>query len=124
MSSRSLALLLAALLVPACAAKGALFLTIEAQKAGQTMKIPDDVDDLQVRVTSTDGKTEVFSKSYSLTREQFPLTLGLQAGAHTPAEIRVVATLSKGDTPVAGAEAVATISHGELTTITLRVVSE
>jgi len=124
MSARALALACAALLLPSCAAKGALFLNIEAQKAGQAMKIPDDVDGLSLQVTSTDGKSVVFDKSYALTHEEFPLSLGLQAGSHTPANVRVVATLSKGDAPVAGAEAAATIAPGEVTTITVRLSTE
>ena len=117
-----LCLLLAAL--PGCAPKGSLFLYVEGQRAGQALRIPDDVDALALQVTSPDGKTVVFDKAWELTKEQFPLSLGLEPGDQTPDQIRVVATLSKAGTPVAGAEAVASLVRKEVTTITLRVTAE
>ena len=117
-------LLLSALSLAGCSSKGALFLYVEGQHAGQSLKIPDDVDSLALQVTSTDGARVVFEKSYPLAKEQFPLSVALEAGDTTPDEIRVVATLSKAGAPVAGAEAVATLADREVTTITLRVTAD
>lgn len=120
----ALPLLLLLLSLPACSPRGALFLTIEAQREQAPLKVPDDVDELALQVTSTDGARVVFDKAYPLSTEAFPLSVALEAGSQTPSEIRVVATLSKGGAPVAGAEATATLEDRKVTNVTLRVTSD
>jgi hypothetical protein len=115
-------LVLAALLLAACGS-GAVFLTIEAVGPEGTLRIPDDVDRIVVRVTDIDGSNELLLKEYPLTAEQrFPLTLGLEPGPQTGERIRVEVTAFKGEQMVGDSAAVVDITPQQESTATVRIV--
>jgi hypothetical protein len=115
-------LLLGALLLVACGS-GAVFLTIEAVGPEGTLRIPDDVDRIVVRVTDIDGSNELLLKEYPLTSEQrFPLTLGLEPGPQTGERIRVEVTAFKGEQMVGDSAAVVDITPQQESTVTVRIV--
>jgi hypothetical protein len=115
-------LVLGALLLAACGS-GAVFLTIEAVGPEGTLRIPDDVDRIVVRVTDIDGSNELLLKEYALTAEQrFPLTLGLEPGPQTGERIRVEVTAFKGEQMVGDSAAVVDIAPQQESTVTVRIV--
>jgi hypothetical protein len=115
-------LVLGALLLAACGS-GAVFLTIEAVGPEGTLRIPDDVDRVLVRVTNADGSNVLLEKEYPLTSEQrFPLTLGLEPGSQTGERIRVEVTAFKGDQVVGDSAAVVDITPQQESTVTVRIV--
>ncbi len=115
-------LVLGALLLAACGS-GAVFLTIEAVGPEGTLRIPDDVDRIVVRVTDIDGSNELLLKEYPLTSEQrFPLTLGLEPGPQTGERIRVEVTAFKGEQMVGDSAAVVDITPQQESTATVRIV--
>jgi hypothetical protein len=115
-------MVLGLLLLAACG-RGAVFLTLEATGPEGTLRIPDDVDRLVVRVTSPDGTDVLLEKEYPLTVEhRFPLTLGLEPGPRTSERIRVEVLAFKGEQAVGDATAVVTISPQQESTVTLRLV--
>jgi hypothetical protein len=115
-------LALGALLLGACG-NGAVFLTIEAVGPEGTLRIPDDVDRVEVRVTDAEGSNVLLEKEYPLTSEQrFPLTLGLEPGPQTGKRIRVEVTAFKGDQVVGDSAAVVDITPQQESTVTLRIV--
>jgi hypothetical protein len=110
------------LLLAACG-RGAVFLTIEATGPEGTLRIPDDVDRLLVRVTSPEGTEVLLEKEYALTAEhRFPMTLGLEPGPKTGERIRVEVLAFKGEQAVGDTTAVVTISPQQESTVTLRLV--
>ena len=114
---------LVAALATACAAHGAVLLTIDAVGASGPLTAPDSVDQIAVLVTGLDGKTTLLEKSYPLdATSRFPLTLGLNVGKDTPGTIKVSVTILLKEKPVGGAETVATIKGGEDTQATVKVV--
>jgi len=118
----AVALVLGALLLAACG-KGAVFLTIEAVGPEGTLRIPDDVDRVAVRITDADGSNALLEKEYPLTAEQrFPLTLGLEPGPQTGERIRVEVKAFKGEQLVGDSAAVVDITPQQETTVTLRIV--
>ncbi|MBN1204291.1 MAG: hypothetical protein JXB05_05145 [Myxococcaceae bacterium] len=115
-------LALGVLLLMACG-RGAVFLTIEALGPEGTLRIPDDVDKVAVRVTDADGANVLLEKEYPLTPEQrFPLTLGLEPGPQTGERIRVEVRAFKGEELVGDAAAVVPITRQQEATVTLRIV--
>ncbi len=115
-------LVLGALLLAACGS-GAVFLTIEAVGPEGTLRIPDDVDRVVVRVTDADGSSVLLEKEYPLTAEQrFPLTLGLEPGPQTGERIRVEVTAFKGAEMVGDSAAVVDITPQQESTVTVRIV--
>jgi hypothetical protein len=115
-------LALGVLLLAACG-RGAVFLTIEAVGPEGTLRIPDDVDRVVVRVTDADSANVLLEKEYPLTSEQrFPLTLGLEPGPETGERIRVEVRAFKGEAPVGDAAAVVPITPQQEATVTLRIV--
>jgi hypothetical protein len=115
-------LVLGLLLLAACG-RGAVFLTIEAMGPEGTLRIPDDVDRLVVRITSPEGTEVLLEKEYPLTAEhRFPLTLGLEPGPRTGERIGVEVRAFKGEQAVGDAAAVVTISPQQESTVTLRLV--
>jgi uncharacterized protein (DUF58 family) len=110
------------LLLTACG-EGAVFLTIEAVGPEGTLRIPDDVDRVVVRITNAQGTNVLLEKEYPLTAEQrFPLTLGLEPGPKTGERIQVEVTAFKGEEPVGNASAMVPITRQQETTATLRIV--
>jgi hypothetical protein len=110
------------LLVVACG-KGAVFLTIEASGPEGTLRIPDDVDRVAVRVATADGSEVLLEKEYALTAEhRFPLTLGLEPGPKTGERIRVEVRAFKGEEAVGDAAAVVPITAQQEASVTLRIV--
>ncbi|WP_224363643.1 hypothetical protein [Hyalangium versicolor] len=111
------------LLVLGACGKGAVFLTIEAVGPEGTLRIPDDVDKVKVRVTDEDGTNVLLEKEYSLTAEQrFPLTLGLEPGPETGERIHVEVTAFKEEQPVGDAAALVPITRQQEAAVTLRIV--
>ena len=110
------------LLLVACG-KGAVFLTIEASGPEGTLRIPDDVDRVAVRVASADGSEALLEKEYALTAEhRFPLTLGLEPGPKTGERIQVEVSAFKGEELVGNASALVPITPQQEATATLRIV--
>jgi hypothetical protein len=115
-------LVVGTLLLAACGS-GAVFLTIEAVGPEGTLRIPDDVDRVAVRITDADGSNVLLEKEYPLTAEQrFPLTLGLEPGPQTGERIRVEVTAFKGEQVVGDSTAVVDITPQQESTVTLRIV--
>ena len=115
-------LALGLLLIAACG-RGSVFLTIEAVGPEGTLRIPDDVDRVLVRVTDEDGSTVLLEKEYPLTEDnRFPLTLGLEPGPQTSERIRVEVTAFKEEKAVGDAMAVVPITNQQEATVTLRIV--
>ncbi|WP_224247433.1 hypothetical protein [Hyalangium gracile] len=110
------------LLLGACG-KGAVFLTIEAEGPEGTLRIPDDVDRVAVRVTNVEGTAVLLEKEYALTGDnRFPLTLGLEPGPETGELIRVEVTAFKGEETVGDAAAVVSITRQQEAAVTLRIM--
>ncbi len=115
-------MVLGLVLLAACG-RGAVFLTIEAIGPEGTLRIPDDVDRLVVRVSSPEGTAVLLEKEYALTAEhRFPLTLGLEPGPQTGERIRVEVQAFKGELAVGDTTAVVTISPQQESTVTVRLV--
>ena len=115
-------LALGVLLLTACG-EGAVFLTIEAVGPEGTLRIPDDVDRVAVRVTDAQGANVLLEKEYALTAEQrFPLTLGLEPGPKTGERIQVEVSAFKGEEQVGNASALVPITRQQEATATLRIV--
>ncbi len=123
LSRRGRAGVVLGLLLLAACGRGAVFLTIEATGPEGTLRIPDDVDRLVVRVTSPEGTDVLLEKEYALTAEhRFPLTLGLEPGPQTGERIRVEVQAFKGEQAVGDTTAVVTISPQQESTVTVRLV--
>ena len=121
---RRRALLLLALLAAACGPPGPLLLTIEASLGQAAPRIPDDVDRVQVLLSDTAGAKTVYQRTFDLNPDehQFPLTLALEPSGRTPAELRAVVTLFRGETARGGSEAAIGLNRGQLNQATVRVV--
>jgi hypothetical protein len=103
--------------------QGAVFLTIEAVGPEGTLRIPDDVDRVVVRVMDDEGMEVLLEKEYPLTAEhRFPLTLGLEPGPKTGERIRVEVMVFKGEELVGDAAAVVPITRQQEASATLRIV--
>jgi hypothetical protein len=115
-------LALGLLLLTACG-NGAVFLTIEAMGPEGVLRVPDEVDKVQVRVTKPENGDVLLEKEYPLTSEhRFPLTLGLEPGSETGESIRVHVTALKEDLTVGDATTVVTITAQQESTATLRIL--
>jgi hypothetical protein len=105
-----------------CSPKGAVFLYIEGQRNQQPLKVPEEVDRVALQITPAgDPAKLLLDRSWTLSQEQFPLTLGLEPGEETPDRVRLAVTLSKADAPLGAAEAQASFPPGEVNTLTIRV---
>ena len=111
------------LLTATACGEGAVFLTIEAVGPEGTLRIPDDVDRVAVRITDAQGVNVLLEKEYPLTADQrFPLTLGLEPGPKTGERIQVEVTAFKGEEQVGNAAAMVPITRQQEATATLRIV--
>ena len=118
------ALALGLLLLVGCG-RGAVFLTIEAVGPEGTLRIPDDVDRVAVRVVGASETQVLLEKEYALTQEhRFPLTLGLEPGPSTGERIRVEVRVFKGEQAVGAATAVVPITPQQESTVTVRIVKD
>lgn len=116
-------LALGVLLLATACGEGAVFLTIEAVGPEGTLRIPDDVDRVVVRITDAEGSNVLLEKEYPLTAEQrFPLTLGLEPGPKTGERIQVEVTAYKGEELVGNAAAMVPIVRQQEATATVRIV--
>lgn len=117
-------LALGLLLLMACG-QGAVFLTIEAIGPEGTLRIPEDVDRVAIRVVGADGAQVLLEKEYALTQEhRFPLTLGLEPGPATGERIRVEVRAFLGEQAVGEATSVVPITPQQESTVTVRIVKD
>jgi hypothetical protein len=122
---RKAAFLAASVALFACGGKGAIFLTIEATGPDGSLKIPDDVDKVAVKVTNPEGTNILLEKDYPLTSEQrFPLTLGLEPGGQTGPRVKIELHAFKAEQPVAETNSLVPINAQEVTSVTLRILKE
>jgi hypothetical protein len=115
------AYLLAVLLFGAgCGGNGAIFLTVDGRGPLDTLKVPDEVDALAVKVVADPSGKELLSKNYPLTQgEVFPFTLGLEPGAQTGARVRIEVTGLKNEAQVAQTRALVAMNPREITSVTM-----
>ena len=116
--------LIAVLALCGCGPRGPLFLTIEGELGQTAPRVPDDVDQAHVLLTDVAGANTLYDRAFTLNADEhrFPLTLALEPSARTPAEVRVVVTLSHADTPRGGSEAIISLNRGQVNQATVRVV--
>ncbi len=119
---RALRAVLAALALAGCG-HGAIDLTIEAVGANGPLRVPSDIDRLDVRVARADTSAELLSRSYVLdpVRQTFPLTLRMTQGDQTGSEVLIDATGFLADAPVGSASVLVQIQPQEVTQVTLRL---
>lgn len=118
-----LGLLLFALAASGCGGNGAIFLTIEGRGALGDLRIPDDVDALEVTVSDDAATKTWLEKRYPLdaATHRFPRTLGLEQGEATPSPVRVTVVGSRGDAAVARSTALVPIPREQVISVTVRL---
>ena len=120
---RALVLAAAAALAAGCG-HGAIDLTIEALGAdGNPLRVPDDVDRLDVHVERADTHAALLDRSYALdpSRQTFPLTLRMTQGDRTGEQVVIGATGFLADAPIGSASVLVQIQPQEVTQVTLRL---
>jgi len=119
---RSLLLLLALALLAGCG-HGAIDLTIEAIGASGPLRVPDDIDRLDILVERPDTGATLLAKSYALdpVRQTFPLTLRMTQGDQTGSEVTIDAAGFLAGAPVGSASVLVPIQPQEVTQVTLRL---
>lgn len=117
--------LFVALLLPACAGRGAIFVTIEGRGPLEALRVPQDVDTVACVVTSVDGTKTMLEKQYELrSDQQFPLTLGLEPETGATARVRIALTGLKQGTIVASTQSLVAMNPGEVTSVTMVLSTE
>jgi len=123
---RALGLAAAALAMAlAACGHGAIDLTIEALGPdGNPLRVPDDVDRLDVHVERADTHAALLDRSYALdpARQTFPLTLRMTQGDRTGDQVLIGATGFLMDAPVGSASVLVQIPPQEVTQVTLRLM--
>ena len=102
---------------------GAIDLTIEAVGATGPLRVPDDIDRLDVHVERADTGAALLDRSYVLdpVRQTFPLTLRMTQGDQTGSEVVIDANAFLADAPVGSASVLVQIQPQEVTQVTLRL---
>jgi hypothetical protein len=119
------ALALAAVLgLSACGGRGAIFLTIDGLGPAGALRVPDDVDELSVKINTADDSTVLLEKAYPLTTERFPLTLALEQGERTGDRVHIEIYALRQTAQVGFATSLVPIFPEEVTPVTLRLVVE
>ena len=108
-------------LCAACGGKGAIFVTIEARGPEGTLRIPDDIDSLSVKVTDAKSAAVLLEKDYPLTGETFPLTLGLEQGSKTSNRVNVEVHAFHATKEVGAAASLVPIDAESITNVTMRI---
>jgi len=117
-----IAVAVAALALAGCG-HGAIDLTIEAVGANGPLRVPDDIDRLDVLVARPDNGATLLDKRYALdpVRQTFPLTLRMTQGDQTGNEVTIDAAGFLADAPVGSASVLVPIQPQEVTQVTLRL---
>lgn len=116
-------ILLVALLASACGGNGAIFLTIEGRGPLGDLRIPDDLDALEVKVTDDAAAKTWLEKQYPLdaATHRFPLTLGLEQGEATPSPVRVTVRALRSEAAVATSTTLVPIPREQVLSVTVRL---
>lgn len=111
------------LLLAGCGGNGAIFLTIEGRGAQGDLRVPDDVDALDVVVTDEARGKTYLEKRFSLDPavHRFPLTLGLEQGEGTDSPVRVTVTGTRAEAPVAVSSTLVPILREAVISVTVRL---
>jgi len=117
------ALPVVAVLALAGCGHGAIDLTIEAVGANGPLRVPEDIDRLDVQVERADTQVMLLDKSYALdpVRQTFPLTLRMTQGDQTGDQVLIDAAGFLADAPVGSASVLVQIQPQEVTQVTLRL---
>ncbi|HVE81773.1 MAG TPA: hypothetical protein VND93_02960 [Myxococcales bacterium] len=103
---------------------GAIDLTIEAEgPGGAQLRVPEDIDRLDVHVERADNAEALLDRSYALdpVRQTFPLTLRMTQGDRTGDAVKIAAAGFLADAAVGSATALVPIQPQQVTSVTLRL---
>lgn len=102
---------------------GAIDLTIEALGPDGPLRVPDDVDRVDVMVQRADNQQVLLEKSYDLdpARQSFPLSLRMTQGDQTGEAVLISVAAFRQDVRVGDASALVHIQAQEVTSVTLRI---
>lgn len=112
-----------ALALVGCGGNGAIYLTIEGRSPAGDLRVPDDVDALDVLVTDDAREKTWLERRFVLDPavHRFPLTLGLEQGEATGSPVRVTVTGTRADVPVASSTTLVPIPREQVTSVTVRL---
>jgi hypothetical protein len=102
---------------------GAIDLTIEALGPDGPLRVPEDVDRVDVAVRRADTQEPLLEKRYDLdpARQSFPLSLRMTQGDRTGDEVLIAVTAFLQEARVGDATARVRIQPQEVTSVTLRL---
>lgn len=115
---------LAFILVSSCGGTTGLLLSMDAENAQGRLKIPDDVDGLHILITDSQATSTVLDKNYALANlgQQFPLSLGIESGSHTPKSVVISVDVLKNAGLVGTSKVSLTFVSGSTVSETIRII--